>query len=93
MMKKVGDTLSYHASDGRKVNVVIAAEYPTGIFHGNAIMPIDCFRQLWPDEMGSRVVLVKEEGQKSKVEGYFALRLRLHPYPIRRASASFLRSD
>ena len=69
MMKKVGDTLTYHASDGRKVNVVIAAEYPTGIFHGNAIMPIDCFRQLWPDEMGSRVVLVKEDGQKSKVVG------------------------
>ena len=69
MMKKVGDTLTYHASDGRKVNVVIAAEYPTGIFHGNAIMPLDCFRQLWPDEMGSRVVLVKEDGQKSKVEG------------------------
>ena len=61
MMKKVGDTLTYHASDGRKVNVVIAAEYPTGIFHGNAIMPIDCFRQLWPDEMGSRVVLMKME--------------------------------
>ena len=69
MMKKVGDTLTYHASDGRKVNVVIAAEYPTGIFHGNAIMPIDCFRQLWPDEMGSRVVLVKEDGQNSKVVG------------------------
>lgn len=69
MMKKVGDTLTYHASDGRKVNVVIAVEYPTGIFHGNAIMPIDCFRQLWPDEIGSRVVLVKEDGQKSKVEG------------------------
>jgi putative ABC transport system permease protein len=61
MMKKVGDTLTYHASDGRKVNVVIAAEYPTGIFHGNAIMPIDCFSQLWPDEMGSRVVLMKIE--------------------------------
>lgn len=73
MMKKVGDTLSYHASDGRKVNVVIAAEYPTGIFHGNAIMPIDCFRQLWPDEMGSRVVLVKEEGQMAKGESQKAL--------------------
>lgn len=69
MMKKVGDTLSYHASDGRKVNVVIVAEYPTGIFHGNAIMPIDCFRQLWPDEMGSRVILVKEESQMAKGEG------------------------
>ena len=68
MMKKVGDTLTYHASDGRKVNVVIAAEYPTGIFHGNAIMPIDCFRQLWPDEMGSRVVLMKIENGEMKSE-------------------------
>ena len=82
MMKKVGDTLSYHASDGRKVNVVIAAEYPTGIFHGNAIMPIDCFRQLWPDEMGSRVVLVKEEGQRSKVEGSKLSTLNTNPSPL-----------
>ncbi len=82
MMKKVGDTLSYHASDGRKVNVVIAAEYPTGIFHGNAIMPIDCFRQLWPDEMGSRVILVKEEGQRSKVEGSKLSTLNTNPSPL-----------
>ena len=89
MMKKVGDTLSCHASDGRKVNVVIAAEYPTGIFHGNAIMPLDCFRQLWPDEMGSRVVLVKEEsqrskeeGQRSKVEGSKLSTLNTNPSPL-----------
>ncbi len=82
MMKKVGDTLIYHASDGRKVNVVIAAEYPTGIFHGNAIMPIDCFRQLWPDEMGSRVVLVKVEGQKSKGESQRAKVESSNPSPL-----------
>ena len=57
MMKQVGDTLTYHTSDGREVKAVIAASYPTGIFHGNAIMPMDCFRQLWPDEMGSRIIL------------------------------------
>ena len=82
MMKKVGDTLTYHASDGRKVNVVIAAEYPTGIFHGNAIMPLDCFRQLWPDEMGSRVVLVKEEGQKSKGESQRSKVESSNPSPL-----------
>ena len=82
MMKKVGDTLTYHASDGRKVNVVIAAEYPTGIFHGNAIMPIDCFRQLWPDEMGSRVVLVKVEGQRSKGESQRSKVESSNPSPL-----------
>ncbi len=82
MMKKVGDTLTYHASDGRKVNVVIAAEYPTGIFHGNAIMPLDCFRQLWPDEMGSRVVLVKEDGQKSKGESQRSKVESSNPSPL-----------
>lgn len=57
MMKQVGDTLTYHASDGREITAVIAAAYPTGILHGNAIMPLDCFRQLWPDETGSRILL------------------------------------
>ncbi len=57
MMKEVGDTLLFHSSDGQEVKVLIAASYPTGIFHGNAIMPIEHFRKLWPDEMGSRIVL------------------------------------
>ena len=59
MGKKVGDTLSYHASDGRTVQVVIATSYPTGIFHGNAIMSMEHYRQLWQDETGSRVILEK----------------------------------
>lgn len=57
MMKQVGDTLTYHASDGREVAAVIAGSYPTGIFHGNAIMPMEHFRQLWPDDTGSRILL------------------------------------
>ena len=57
MMKQVGDTLTYHASDGREVTAVIAGSYPTGIFHGNAIMPMEHFRRLWPDETGSRILL------------------------------------
>ena len=57
MMKKVGDTLTYHASDGREVKTVVAATYPTGVLHGNAIMPLADFQRLWPDETGSRVLL------------------------------------
>ncbi len=57
MMKQVGDTLNYHATDGRQVRAVIAGSYPTGIFHGNAVMPLSAFRQLWPDETGSRIML------------------------------------
>lgn len=57
MMKQIGDTLTYHASNGRTVKVVIAATYPTGILHGYAMMPLDSFRQLWPDETGSRIIL------------------------------------
>lgn len=60
MMKQVGDTLTYHASNGREVKVVIATSYPTGILHGQAIMPLEAFCQLWPDETGSRILLFSE---------------------------------
>lgn len=59
MMKSVGDTLTYTSNDGREIKVIIAASYPTGVFHGNAIMPMEQFRSIWPGETGSKVVLVK----------------------------------
>jgi len=58
MMRQVGDTLTYHSSDGRSVKAIIATTYPTGILHGNAIIPMEAFRQLWPDETGSRILLM-----------------------------------
>ena len=69
MMKQVGDTLTYHASDGREVRALIAASYPTGIFHGNAIMPLSAFRQLWPDETGSRILLFSLPSPPGPVRG------------------------
>ena len=69
MMKQVGDTLTYHASDGREVKALIAASYPTGIFHGNAIMPLSAFRQLWPDETGSRILLFSLPSPPGPVRG------------------------
>ncbi|MBO7579981.1 MAG: ABC transporter permease [Bacteroidaceae bacterium] len=59
LMKSVGDTLFYQNERGDEVPVVIAGTYPTGIFHGNAIMSSEDFRRLWPKESGVEVLLMK----------------------------------
>lgn len=59
LKKSVGDTLYYQNDRGERVPVVIAGTYPTGIFHGNAIMSADDFRRLWPKESGVEVLLMK----------------------------------
>jgi putative ABC transport system permease protein len=59
LKKSVGDTLFYQNDRGENVPVVIAGTYPTGIFHGNAIMPMEDFRHLWPKETGVEVLLMK----------------------------------
>jgi len=59
LKKSVGDTLYYQNDRGETVPVVIAGTYPTGIFHGNAIMSTEDFRRLWPKESGVEVLLMK----------------------------------
>ena len=59
MKKSVGDTIVYKDGNGNDVPVLIAGTYPTGIFHGNAIMSQKDFRKLWPRESGTEVLLVK----------------------------------
>ena len=59
LKKSVGDTLYYQNDRAETVPVVIAGTYPTGIFHGNAIMPAEDFRRLWPKESGVEVLLMK----------------------------------
>lgn len=59
MMKSVGDTIVYKNGKGTDVPVVIAGTYPTGIFHGNAIMSQQDFRRLWPEESGVEVLLLR----------------------------------
>ena len=59
LKKSGGDTLYYQNDRGETVPVVIAGSYPTGIFHGNAIMSADDFRRLWPKESGVEVLLMK----------------------------------
>lgn len=59
LMKSVGDTLYYDTQLGTHTPVLIAGSYPTGIFHGNAIMAADQFRKLWPKQSGVELLLVK----------------------------------
>ena len=59
LKKSVGDTLYYQNDRGETIPMVIASTYPTGIFHGNAIMSADDFRCLWPKESGLEVLLMK----------------------------------
>lgn len=59
MMKSVGDTIIYKNGRGEDTPIVIAGTYPTGIFHGNAIMSKEMFRTIWPEESGVEVLLIK----------------------------------
>ncbi|MBO4755009.1 MAG: FtsX-like permease family protein [Bacteroidales bacterium] len=59
LMKSVGDTIFYQDGRGETVPVIIAGTYPTGLFHGCAIMSSDDFRRLWPKETGIEVFLMK----------------------------------
>ena len=67
-MKAVGDTLFYQNDQGERVPVVIAGTYPTGIFHGNAIMSSEDFRRLWPKESGVEVLLMKSPQPDEAIE-------------------------
>lgn len=64
LMKSVGDTLTYESSEGEPVRLLIAGTYPTGIFHGNALMDRKQFGKIWKEETGSRILLIKTENEK-----------------------------
>ena len=68
LKKSVGDTLYYQNDRGEREPVVIAGSYPTGIFHGNAIMSTEDFRRLWPKESGLEVLLLKSSNPDVAVE-------------------------
>lgn len=68
LMKSVGDTLYYDTQLGPHTPVLIAGSYPTGIFHGNALMSASDFRHLWPKETGMEVLLVQSPQAEEAVE-------------------------
>ena len=68
MMKSVGDTIMYMDGNGESVPVLIAGSYPTGIFHGNAIMSDVDFKRLWSRESGVEVMLVSSSNPEAATD-------------------------
>lgn len=81
MMKSVGDTLQYRNGEGQNIQLLIAGSYPTGIFHGSALMDRNLFRELWPDESGSRLFLVRC-GEENQTEVKDLLETALNEYGL-----------
>lgn len=68
LMKSVGDTLYYDTSRGKATPLIIADTYPTGIFHGNAIVSERTFRELWSEESGVEVLLMRSSDPEQATE-------------------------
>jgi len=79
LMKSVGDTLYYNTSLGEHTPVLIAGTYPTGLFHGSAIMSREDFRRLWPNESGVEVLLMRSSQPDEAAE---VLSLALNEYGL-----------
>ena len=68
MGKQVGDTINYKDGKGITTPLVIAESLPTGIFQGFALMNRERFLELWPENRGTTLFLVKtKEGEREQV--------------------------
>jgi putative ABC transport system permease protein len=59
LLLKLGDTISYEGSDGKKVIVRLAGTLKNSIFQGNILIDKKLFSQIWGEITGSEVMLLK----------------------------------
>ena len=71
LIKNLGDTLRYRASDGREVALIIAATLKNSIFQGHILMERELFSEIWSDAGGSNILLLKVPPEEK--EGVAAL--------------------
>ena len=68
MGKQVGDTINYKDGQGNTTPLVIAESLPTGIFQGYALMNRERFLEMWPENRGTTLFLVKtKDGEREQV--------------------------
>jgi len=68
MGKQVGDTINYKDGQGNATPLVIAESLPTGIFQGYALMNRERFLEIWPENRGTTLFLVKtKDGEREQV--------------------------
>ncbi|MDR2496898.1 MAG: ABC transporter permease [Tannerellaceae bacterium] len=61
LQRRLGDTLSYEAADGRPVRILLAATLPNTIFQGNLLMDGKHFAAVWPEIRGSEIALIRSD--------------------------------
>ena len=66
MGKQVGDTINYKDGQGNATPLVIAESLPTGIFQGYALMNRERFLEMWPEDRGTTLFLVKTKDDERK---------------------------
>ena len=59
---KLGDTLRYEASNGRKVCLQLAGTLVNSVFQGNLLIDKKLFTQIWSEVAGSELMLIKVAG-------------------------------
>ena len=68
MGKQVGDTINYKDGQGNATPLIIAESLPTGIFQGYALMNRERFLEMWPENRGTTLFLVKtKDGEREQV--------------------------
>ena len=69
LVKSIGDTLHYQADNGKDIAVQIVGTIANSVFQGNILLDRSLFLEIWKEDPGSRVFLVKtseEEIQATK---------------------------
>ena len=68
IMKQLGDTLTYRATDGRDVSLVLAGTLSSSVLQGNVIMDKTLFSEIWPELTGCSLFLARTEPSDKSVD-------------------------
>ncbi|MDR1779935.1 MAG: FtsX-like permease family protein [Tannerella sp.] len=84
LQMKLGDTLSYEASNGRTVSLLLAATLHNSMFQGNLLMDRSLFKDIWNEITGSEIALIKTSGSQTEINEVKTLTERaLSEYGVR----------
>lgn len=59
LVKSLGDTLHYQAANGRDIAIRLVGTLANSVFQGNILIDRKLFAEIWPEESGSEIFLVK----------------------------------
>jgi len=66
LLKKIGDTLTYLNEKGKKLYIILAGGLNASVFQGNILISDKFFKENFPSEGGSKLMLVDAPENKQK---------------------------